>query len=388
MRIDRLFDRLVRPEVRLGRRVWPAYRVAVYTGVLLGVLTAGALAVRLGLSLLVTAATALCGVLLAVGFGLATKIVTGHERYTVYHYQLLVLAGAAGFLALLGRPVLPYLDLLALALAITQGCGRAGCLMAGCCHGRPHAWGVRYGRRHAAAGFPRWLVGVRLLPVQALESLALFAIGGVGIALALAAAPGGALVWYLVSYALCRFGLERLRGDAHRPELLGLSEAQWIALLSLAAVTAAEVAGLLPLRPWHLAAFALATLAAPLFRFRGDLLSRPRHLEELGETLERVRENAAARTLLPRLAPLVGKSAEVRVETTSLGLRISVGTIERAEGAVEHYALSRQGEPLEEEAVRAIAGWILKLRHPGSAGEIVPGPRGVFHLLVRPGGAA
>jgi len=388
MRIDRLLDRLVHPEVRLGRRVWPAYRVAVYTGVLLGVLTAGALAVRLGLSPWVTAATALCGVLLAVGLGLATKIVTGHERYTVYHYQLLVLAGAAGFLALLGRPVLPYLDLLAIALAITQGCGRAGCLMAGCCHGRPHAWGVRYGSRHADAGFPRWLVGVRLLPVQGLESLALVAISAVGIALALAGTPGEALTWYLVAYALCRCGLERLRGDARRPELLGLSEAQWIALLSLAAVAAAEAAGLLPLHPWHLAAFAVGAMVAVAGRSRGDLLARPRHLEELGEALERVRESAAARTLLPRLAPVVQKSAEVRVETTSLGLRISAGTLERAEGAVEHYALSRQGEPLDEEAVRAVAGWILKLRHPDSAGEIVPGPGGVFHLLVRSGGAA
>lgn len=385
MSLNRLLDRLVRPEVRLGRHVWPAYRVAVYTGVLLGVSIAEALAVRLGLSAWMTAATAVCGVLLAVGLGLATKIVTGHERYTVYHYQLLVLAGGAVFLVLLGRSVLPYLDLLALALAVTQACGRAGCLMAGCCHGRPHAWGVRYGSRHADADFPRWLVGVRLLPVQALESLALVAIGGVGIALALTGAPGGALVWYLVAYALCRFGLERLRGDEHRPELLGLSEAQWIALLSLAAVVTAEGAGLLPLRLWHLAALAAVALAAPFLRSRGDLLSHPRHLEELGETLEWVRESATARTLLPRLVP---KGSEVRVETTSLGLRIAAGTIERAEGAVDHYSLSREGVPLDEESVRTVAEWILRLRHPGSAGEIVPGPGGVFHLLVRSGGAA
>src|SRR5207253_2733687 len=109
--------------------------------------------------------------------------------------------------------------------------GRVGCTMVGCCHGRPGRIGLCYREEHADEGFPRYLVGVRLVPVQALESLGVAAIVGVGVALVVAGSTSGtALAWYAAAYAVLRFFLEFLRGDAGRRYSWGFSEAQWTSL--------------------------------------------------------------------------------------------------------------------------------------------------------------
>jgi hypothetical protein len=74
------------------------------------------------------------------------------------------------------------------------------------------------------------------------------------------------------------------------------------------------------------------------------------------------------------------------VAEASLGIRISAGRVEGADGAVEHVALSdRVG--LTPEATEALADLVLLLRGPAApgrlAGELVPGSRGVYHLVLR-----
>lgn len=382
--ISRALDRWVRPEVGLANRVWPAYRLAVYLGAITGAVSSAILAAQVGLLPDVALGTAACGIVLALSFGMVTKIVTGGERYTVYHYQLLVLAGSIVCLIAWDRPVLPYLDLIAIALAVTQAFGRVGCLMAGCCHGRPHAWGVRYGSRHVAAGFPRWLANVRLLPVQAFEALGLSIIAGLGMFLVLAGGGAGqALAWYLTAYALLRFGLEVLRGDTHRPRLGNLSEAQWIALFSLIGVVGVEWVGLLPLQPWHTVAMAGAVAAALLLASRrpaaGDLFSEPRHLQELAEALEGACGRSGVRTLFSLAR---SESSGLHVATTALGLRLSAGRVEEVGRSMHHYTYSRPAEPLTPGAAATVARYILTLRHPGGRGEVVAGRDGIFHLLV------
>src|SRR5439155_22019386 len=97
-----------------------------------------------------------------------------------YHHEIDVMINAALLLWLLGQPLLPYLDLTILGIGMFLACGRVGCLMVGCCHGRPHSWGVRYKQEHADAGFAPYYVGVRLFPIQAVESLWVLSIVIVG----------------------------------------------------------------------------------------------------------------------------------------------------------------------------------------------------------------
>ena len=219
----------------LGRRC-SAYRICGSAGYLLAVLFASVLARHAGLSELVVLALAATGVPVFLAVVMATKILTGEERIVYYHHQIAVLLAAGLLLRTIGRPLLPYLDVTALGLGVFLACGRIGCLLVGCCHGRPRTWGVRYGRSHAAAGLPAELVGVPLFPVQAVESLWVLSVVAAGTVIFWrGGAAGAALGWYVAAYGAGRFALEFARGDAGRPQRRGLSQPQWISMLLVAA---------------------------------------------------------------------------------------------------------------------------------------------------------
>jgi phosphatidylglycerol:prolipoprotein diacylglycerol transferase len=106
-------------------------------------------------------------------------------------------------------------DVLAPGLALGQALGRMGCFLNGCCYGRVDA-------EHGML-FPA--VDAQLhLPVQLYEAGLCLALA-VFLALRLRrhAFAGQGLAWYLLIYPPLRFGLEFLRGDAERGQLLGLS---------------------------------------------------------------------------------------------------------------------------------------------------------------------
>jgi hypothetical protein len=137
----------------------------------------------LGLSPLVLVWLVLTAVLTFLALAMVTKIITGEENLIYYHHEIAVMVVAACLLNLLYQPVLPYLDITILGLGTFLAFGRVGCLMVGCCHGRPHGRGVCYRAEHAAAGFTPYLVGVRLFPIQAVESVWVFSIVVVGVCL-------------------------------------------------------------------------------------------------------------------------------------------------------------------------------------------------------------
>jgi hypothetical protein len=196
-----------------------------------------------------------------LGLALAWKVATGVEQLTYYHHQIAVIVTTGLVLHMSGQQVLAYLDVIILGVGLFTAAGRVGCFLVGCCHGRPWHRGFAYGPAHVDAGSPSYLVGVRLLPVQLAESALLLALVGVGAAVALAGdRPGEALVWYVVAYAVGRFGLEFLRGDAARPYLLGFSEAQWTSVVLAWVAAAAGVGGLQP--PWRTAFWDAVSLAA------------------------------------------------------------------------------------------------------------------------------
>ena len=110
----------------------------------------------------------ICGVAAAAGLlgtALLAKLLTGEDGFVFYRDAITALLFVALVLRLLHRPVLPYLDVTILGAGLFQAFGRFGCLLVGCCHGRPSRFGLRYSYRHAQTGFPSYLVGVRLFPI-------------------------------------------------------------------------------------------------------------------------------------------------------------------------------------------------------------------------------
>jgi hypothetical protein len=293
----------------------------------------------------------------------------------------------------LRRPVLPYLDVMILGVGSFLVCGRVGCFLVGCCHGRPHSWGVCYRKEHADAGFTPYFVGVRLFPVQAVESLWVLCVVTTGVTVVLNGRPAGAaLAWYVVAYDLGRFCFEFLRGDPDRSYLWGFSQPQWISLLLMLGVVWAEAAGVLPFHSWHVAATAGLALAMTVVglarRFNKTarhLLLHPRHVKEVAAAIALIscpaaETNASRRwTVLPRK-----NSSPIHIGCTSLGVQISGGKVSDTSGDTYHYTLSCRSGGMTEETARILAGLILQLRPAPGAGEFVKGNRDVFHLLIHP----
>jgi hypothetical protein len=380
------------PDLNFLGKPRSAFRVCGSLGLLLSAALAWILAGHAGLSSWVIAGIACTAVPTFVALVMATKIVTGEETIVYYHHEIAVLLATGLFLVMIRQPLLPYLDVTIVSLGLFLACGRIGCLLAGCCHGRPHGWGVRYGKEHAAAGFPAYLVGVRLFPVQAAEALwVLFVVAGGVAMLWRGSPPGSALAWYVVAYGLGRFALEFARGDAERPYWRGFSQPQWISLMLTASAASAELRGDLPVHAWHagaalLLAVGMCVVAAKRrFRHRRRFrLLHPAHIREIA---------------VGRMALLHGGGVPsgTRLFRTSLGVQLSAGEVRRDDSRTRHYSFSFSSEGDEKQAAQILAELMTRLdgagdthRPPGPPGRVrlVRGSRGVFHLLIEAGVAA
>jgi prolipoprotein diacylglyceryltransferase len=239
-------DRWPRLYVELGGRRLHAFHVAGGVGVTAGTLLGLAVAAATGRSLLVVALLAPTSVTVLLGLARLAVLLTGREVLVAYQHLAAILGACAAVLAWSGRPVLGHLDLVVIGYGTTLAVGRIGCLLVGCCHGRPASTGVRYSAAHADAGFPAALVGVPLAPVQLIEAGGALCAVTVAVALTLLVSPPAAVAAFVVLYALLRLVLEPYRGDAGRLHVAGLSEAQWWSVAALGAVlalTGARVAG-------------------------------------------------------------------------------------------------------------------------------------------------
>ena len=366
-------DRLVRPTVTIRGRTLPTFQVCGVTGLVLAILLAMLLVASRGLSPWVMAAVvgAAVGTFFALAF--ASKIVGGEEQLVYYHHEIGVLSVAALLLWALGQPVLAFLDATILGIGLFLVCGRVGCFMVGCCHGRPGRLGVCYNHSHAEAGFPGYFVGVRLFPTQLVEALLALTIVAVGSAMVLRGLPpGAALAWYIVAYDVGRFCLEFQRGDGGRPYYWGFSEAQWISLTLTWLVVVAGVLGVLPAATWHgVAAVALTALllaVAVKRRFQGDWrfrLLRADHMQEVARALS-------------------ANPSSVAVSRTSQGIQISADRLHTETGDLAHVALSRVDGPLNDEEAAALAGLVVQLRPQTTEAQLIRGEQGVMHLLAAP----
>lgn len=110
---------------------------------------------------------------------------------------------------------------------LIQGFGRVGCFLAGCCYGIPYD-GI------GAVVFPEnsyALPGVKLFPVQLVETVILLIISAVLAFWRYRKNSVHVLELYFILYGIARFVLEFFRYDTIRGQFVGLSTSQWISIL-------------------------------------------------------------------------------------------------------------------------------------------------------------
>lgn len=130
-------------------------------------------------------------------------------------------------------PFLRLLDSICVMAPLWHVFGRFGCLLAGCCHGRPtdEPWGITF--TDPASQVPQVWLGIPLHPTQLYE-----AGGNALIAIALyqllkrteGAKPGLVAAAYFASYGVLRFFEEYYRGDTVPLGILGLTAGQGLGL--------------------------------------------------------------------------------------------------------------------------------------------------------------
>lgn len=124
-------------------------------------------------------------------------------------------------------------DLMAPGIALAHAVGRIGCLMAGCCFGRPTTlpWAIRFDSAYAAdnVGVP---LGLGLHPTQLYEAGAALIIFACLLAFERRgrAYPGRTFWTYMLLYAVARFIIEFYRGDS-RGMVGPLSTSQFVSVL-------------------------------------------------------------------------------------------------------------------------------------------------------------
>lgn len=127
-------------------------------------------------------------------------------------------------------PFFSFMDPLLPAVPLIHGWGRIGCFLMGCCYGVPAdpPLGVYFTRSQIAPA------GAALLPVQLYESLGVFVLAIVLIALQSRGVRAQIqLAVYLLSYGVLRFILEFFRYDAYRGFIGPLSVSQVISVLTV-----------------------------------------------------------------------------------------------------------------------------------------------------------
>jgi Prolipoprotein diacylglyceryl transferase len=212
-----------------------------------------------------------------------------------------------------------------------------------------------------AAGLPRHLEGVRLLPLQLIEAAWVSGTVAAGVWIVLHEAPGNAFAWYSIVYGWGRFLFEFLRGDSGRAYWSGFSEAQWTSLALMSLVSGLELANLLPYHAGHVAATVSLAVVMACVRAVSDpsrWLTHPRHVEQLATLLDAC-----------HASPALG--------ATSLGIRVSASHVQDAGGRTELFAFS--GVP--ESAVPRLAKLAARLKRTAEAPALLPGKNGIHHLI-------
>lgn len=356
--IPSFLERCARPHLAENLR-YPAYRTLGSIGAVVGfvvVVLLAALADRPWNEVAVVTITVPASFLLAVKLSV---IAFRYERIVFYEKTLFVLGMTAVVLHSAGLPLGRGIDLATIGTGVFLVFGRLGCFMVACCYGCPARWGVRYGEAHARVGFPPWLVGRTLFPLQLVDA----AVSTLGVAAALVAwrttaAPGVAAAIYLVVYGLGRFFEEFFRHDAARPRWCGGSEAQWTAVL-----IAWGLLMLIGIRWWTAANATLLTIALVATFTRRRRLTDAWHTAELAAKFRELESQATSSAV------------------TSLGIHASFARIDTPVGRFRDFILSSPDAAtlLDEGTVASLVDAV------GLDGATIrpAATPGLFHVLVR-----
>jgi phosphatidylglycerol:prolipoprotein diacylglycerol transferase len=125
-------------------------------------------------------------------------------------------------------------DAAVVGLCVAAAVGRVGCLLAGCCHGRPTGfpWGIVYPRGSLASGL--FGAGVAVHPTPLYEATALLVLAAGLSRVRGTARPGALWLRFLAAYCVLRLLTDLTRGDLERYG--GLSLAQWMTGATLVVV--------------------------------------------------------------------------------------------------------------------------------------------------------
>lgn len=377
---NRWLDRVAGPHSHFAGLEIPSYTGFGVCGMITGFALVVALGLARGIPVAALAAISILSLALFLGAALIRRKLFGFD-HVLLEDVLLVLTAAGLVCWAVGWPVGTTLDLLMVGLGAFLVFGRTGCLVSGCCHGRPSGVGIRY--RHGAARGP--LEGVRLFPIQLVEAMWTAVITLVGVIFVLAGAAPGTAVWFwLLAYGAVRFVLEFARGDVLRPQLGPLSEAQWLAV-GLIAARAGYEAWLAqdPLPAVLVAAAVVVVLAGYWTRSLWLALPVPVLAEGevpawesfLGE-LERTARADRFRAKAAGDSPVSGLRLELEIDPSDGGRE------------VHSYSLSAPGGPVDPRAGFAYAGLIAQRLPPHQLLRADVCGHGVFHLwaLVDPAG--
>jgi phosphatidylglycerol:prolipoprotein diacylglycerol transferase len=152
-----------------------------------------------------------------VGLGWGQLLFSTREGLSTFGAIFGVVLGAGAFCRLRHLPTLAILDQVALILPLVHAVARLGCLLNGCCFGRPVGravfWALRF--TDSRSGVPPFLLNVPLYPAL-LWWLA-------GRRKPDREIPGSLLAGYLICYGGLRFILDPYRADFHPRPALGLS---------------------------------------------------------------------------------------------------------------------------------------------------------------------
>lgn len=174
--------------------------------------------------------------MLPARIGVATLLPSAGEGLSTFGAIFGVAAGVLVFCRLRRCNTWEIMDRVALVMPIAHGIARCGCLLTGCCYGRPVGrpvfWASYFTDPRSAV--PPFLLHVPLYPTQLFEIA-----GDIAIASLLwsirpgpgaASAPRGSLMaWYALSYGVLRFVGDPYRADFHATHLLSLSIDQLLA---------------------------------------------------------------------------------------------------------------------------------------------------------------
>jgi len=245
----------------LANALAPTWFTCVGIAGVVALLAMLAIARRRGLDPGAVASAVVSGYVAAVicGIALPMLLASGEHLYATGHFHVRwsgmtsfcgYIGGAIAFLFACRRERLPIAELGDIAVAplgLALVLARTGCFMAGCDYGAVTSlpWGVSFPagspawRDHVHAGWisPRALESLPVHPTELYEA----AIGLVLVVLALVAArrnqpPGNLFLAGAAIYAIGRFFVEALRGDAGRGVYAGISSGQFFSLAVLLAI--------------------------------------------------------------------------------------------------------------------------------------------------------